>query len=506
MLCCALLALQSGPGQATTFISFDARTMAMGGAGVATGRPANAALFNPSLLAQTSDNDLEGAFAHLFAGARLIDRDDFLDRVDQLQENNPEDALDDLLLSARSAFQSGQLNSGQLRQVAQSGDELLTAIEDLSNRPVRAAAAGGFSFGYADTGWGVGLFVRRYTILGGQFELAEIDVARMRQLIAVTRAAANVINSSDNDDGLNAALGVARIETLVSQSVQMGSLSPELLEYEDIPGVANLINAYETDDASLQVLIDFIDVEALELALAAQNQGLPLDQLGLGDVDLRDYLRYQAAETFESAVVVSGAEIQETALSGAWQLMPDRLSLGINFKVLDITLIDFSAPVTEVEFKDFKLAENRREFRKANIDLGVDWRLNERWNVGAVIRNAIPFALTSPLGAERNFNPIARVGLGYRRQQVNVGLDIDLTANEPLGFDPDKQYIGMGIEVFLWPQTALRAGYRVNRIDRTRLPSLGLGLGFDSGHLDIAIARSEQFDEYGLSVELGVHF
>lgn len=506
LLGCVLSAAHLPLSQATTFISFDARTMAMGGVGVATGRPANAALFNPSLLAQANAKHLDGTFAHLFAGARLIDRDDFLDRVDQFQTDYPEAALDELLLSARSAMQDGQLNAPQLRQLAQSGDELLTAIEGLSDRPVRAAAAGGFSLGYADEGWGAGVFVRRYTILGGQFELAEIDAARMRQLIDVTRAAADVLAFSDNLEALVQAIDFERIETLVTQSVQAGTLSPELSNYRDIPGVANLIQAYETTEPSINTLLSYIDVEGLALALAAQNDGVPLSDLGLGDIDLRSFLRYQAPENFESIVAVSGAEIQETALGGAWQLVPDRLSLGVNLKQLDITLIDFSAPVTDIAFEDYRLAENRSQYRRANVDIGLDWRLTEHWNVGAVVRNAVPFSLTSTLGSVQDFNPIARAGLGYRGTHVNVGLDLDLTANEPLGFDPKKQYVGIGVEVFIWRETALRAGYRVNRVDHSRLPSLGLGIGFQSGHLDIAVARAERFDEYGVSLQLGMHF
>ncbi|MBB3167575.1 conjugal transfer protein TraF [Simiduia aestuariiviva] len=505
-LAAALLLFAPAHCLATTFISFDARTLAMGGVGVATGRPANAALFNPSLLAQTHTEHLDGTFAHLYLGARLIDRDDFLSRVDQFQDNYSEDKLDALLLSARAAFQDGQLDAHQLRTLASEGEGLVSAIEGLSNRPIRAAAAAGFSVGHTADGWGAGLFVRHYAILGGQFELADIDLLRMQQLVAITRASADVIEFGERSQALIAAIDYQRIETLIRQSIQDGRLNSELLSYQDIPGVAELINAFEATEPSLQVLLPFIDLDGLTQALRAQNQGVPLEQLGLGDIDLRDYLRYQAPETFESEVLVSGAEIQETALGGAWQLYPDQLTLGVNLKQLDITLIDFSAPVAQIEFEDYQLAKNQTNYIRPNLDIGMEWVLNDRWNLGAVVRNVVPFTLTSRLGTKRTFRPIARAGLGYRGDHFNVGIDVDLTTNEPLGFDPKKQYIGVGVEYYLWQQTAVRAGYRINRYDHSQLPSLGLGIGFDQGHLDFAVARSERFDEYGVSIQLGMHF
>ena len=232
---CAGSLLFATVGCATSFVTFDARSMAMGGVGVATGRPANAALLNPGLLAQTGTPHVTGQFLHLFVGARLIDRDDFLSRVEDFQDDYSEETLDDLLLSARTAFTDGALSARQLRNLADEGQGLLTAIEGLSDRPVRAAGAGGFSLGHVSQRWGAGIFLRQYTILGGRFELADIDVQRMQQLIELTYASADVIEFSEKLEGLSAAIGYPQIQALTEQSLAEGQLVPALLDYEDIP-------------------------------------------------------------------------------------------------------------------------------------------------------------------------------------------------------------------------------------------------------------------------------
>ena len=104
------------------------------------------------------------------------------------------------------------------------------------------------------------------------------------------------------------------------------------------------------------------------------------------------------------------------------------------------------------------------------------------------------------------FDPIARIGMGYESKSMKVALDFDLTRNEPLGFDPDKRYLSAGIEWNVGKLNVLRAGYRFNTIDQSGLPSLGFALGFNQGHLDVAVTRSGKEDEYGLSLQAGFKF
>ncbi|MFU8838515.1 MAG: plasmid transfer protein, partial [Thiohalomonadaceae bacterium] len=74
----AVLLASYGITQAAPFNSYDPRSMAMGGAGVAVGNAGTASMFNPALLAASHDKD---RFAILIpvAGARAFDPDDFSD-------------------------------------------------------------------------------------------------------------------------------------------------------------------------------------------------------------------------------------------------------------------------------------------------------------------------------------------------------------------------------------------------------------------------------------------
>ena len=64
---------------AVPFSSFDPRSFAMGGAGVAAGTSANAVFFNPALLAAATQDD-DFSF-ELLAGGRAAGPDEFIDPV-----------------------------------------------------------------------------------------------------------------------------------------------------------------------------------------------------------------------------------------------------------------------------------------------------------------------------------------------------------------------------------------------------------------------------------------
>ena len=100
----------------------------------------------------------------------------------------------------------------------------------------------------------------------------------------------------------------------------------------------------------------------------------------------------------------------------------------------------------------------------------------------------------------------AGTGLAYHSDRLKWAVDFDLTRNEPLGFDPDKQYLSTGIEYRYWRNQRIRLGYRYNTIDKTSLPSVGLHFQVGHASVDIAAAFSEPHYEAGLALQLGVIF
>ena len=504
LLCIAFIA---NTAQATSFISFDPRSMAMGGSGVADGDPGNAALFNPALMIATNQTLENTNYFHLYAGARLIDRDDFIDRVKALESDNFEFNIDESLNRVKSQFANGVLSPADLRKLSAEASQLLSDVDSISNRPLRASASIGFAVGRTAEKFSTGLSVRKYLVMGSELNLSTIDVERMQQLIDTSEAMANLLESAQGVQALVDAIDLDTIDVLIEQSILEQAVAAELYDYADIPGVEALILAITNSQTNIEELIDLININSLEDALLAQNQGDNLETLGLGDVDIRNFLRYQIPEKFLSTIDYTGAEIDEISLSFAIkELFISKLNIGINLKKLSIDLIDFSQEFDNIEFGAYRLDINRKNYNRFNIDIGSVYQINDNYRVGLVIRNVIPYTLQTTSGKDINFDPIARIGMAYQSKSLNVALDYDLTTNEPLGFDPNKRYISSGAEFKLWKQNLIRAGYRYNTVDNTGLPSIGFGLGFQQGHVDIAVTRSGKYDEYGLSLQAGFQF
>jgi len=77
--------LMTSASLAVSFNSFDPKSMAMGGAGVAVANPATAPLFNPALLSVANKSDDFALELPIF-GVRVFDPDDFTDAVDDFDD------------------------------------------------------------------------------------------------------------------------------------------------------------------------------------------------------------------------------------------------------------------------------------------------------------------------------------------------------------------------------------------------------------------------------------
>lgn len=141
-----------------------------------------------------------------------------------------------------------------------------------------------------------------------------------------------------------------------------------------------------------------------------------------------------------------------------------------------------------------------------NLDAGLTYRISPHWTGGIVVNNIFSKKMYTRLHDTIRLEPIARMGLAYQSDRFKWAMDIDLTRNEPFGFDPDKQYLSMGIEYRYWRNQRLHLGYRYNTLDKTSLPSAGLHFQVGHAHFDIAAAFSEPHYEAGLALQFGVVF
>lgn len=129
----ATLLLSSGAALAIPFGSFDSRSMAMGGAGVAVGTADAAPLFNPALLSVTKESD---KFAIILpaVGVRLADPDNLRDGIDTTQTalTNLDASISTLNASTTaSASANATIVATNLRNVS-------SQLTNISNKPITA--------------------------------------------------------------------------------------------------------------------------------------------------------------------------------------------------------------------------------------------------------------------------------------------------------------------------------------------------------------------------------
>jgi hypothetical protein len=458
-----------------SFLSFDARSMSMGGSGVVTARSHNASLFNPALLIDHDPQRQTRLHGHTYMGARMIDRDNFLSTARDFRDRYQGMSLDDLIDAdidiSPTEFEGGT----DLRNAAGSIRVAQQDINNLSNRPLRVSASYGMAFSYPTRHWAVGGYYREFTVLGSVVRISNEDNRAINRVTATIDAFADVLDELAllpeymNDAAMTLAQAVDRSSNLMS---------------------------------SVQALDNFIDFNGMRDDVRADN---------FRDRNLQDYLREPLPVEFLSSIETRGAQVTERAVSMARSFsgnghFPGDVHLGVTLKDVDFTSIHFTQRANEFSLSAYSEGDYRRTHNRFNMDLGLLYDLSGKWQVGLVVRNLVPYDFQDVGGDTISMRPLARAGFGYREQRLRLSLDIDLTRNEPLGFDPDKQYVSVGAEWFAWRNTALRAGIRSNLVDGATLPSLGLGFGGHHGHIDLAVARSFNGDEYGIGLQAGLAF
>jgi hypothetical protein len=423
--------------QALSFTAFDSRSMAMGGTGVASSKPYNAVLFNPSLIGREAPRTGTG-YIRPYLGVRLIDRDNFLDAVDAFQASDNKQRFDAALDGYRARVAQGVESRQDLIEVLDRVDETVRAARDLlgdyqslSDKPLRLAASAGVSGGARGGRGAFAVLLRRNQVGGAMIRLDERDLSDIHYV-------------------LNTLQGVSNAADL-------------FIEGERIPLAAALLTA------------------------VAEDRRLPQ----------RDEL--------QSSVVFQGARTTETGLSYS----PAAAALfgwdwGVTLKAVEFDTVDYEQRLVEADIGDFNADEHQKTYRDLNVDIGLSRPLTPRWRLGAVVRNVVPYDYQTVRDNTIELRPMARIGLAYEPPCCTLTADLDLTANDPLGFDPDKRYLALGAEWRIRPNTALRSGYRYNTVSGSRLYSLGIGLGPKRIHADIAVAG--RGDELGVSLQVAAYF
>lgn len=156
---------------AVPFGQFDPRSLAMGGAGVASATSANAAYYNPALLAMFKTRKEIGKNSQFiiptFTG-RYVEAVETIEEVD-------EDNFDQDLVNAINAYNANQ-NAANAQAVRVAASDLENNLDDLLNGPAHVDANAGIVLGIGHKHEGGSIMINRRVVGDGDVENFQNDL------------------------------------------------------------------------------------------------------------------------------------------------------------------------------------------------------------------------------------------------------------------------------------------------------------------------------------------
>ncbi len=452
---------------ALPFNSFDPRSMGMGGAGVAVGDSSTAPFFNPALLTITHEDDLFSVDFPIF-GARVYDPDDFETSLDDFQNGNYVDNMD----LAINGFSPSTATSAQINAISSSTSTLSTQFATLSDKPIQGELGAGLVVGVPSKDIGVAFYANGWGALGGTIKYN--DDALLQSFIATTDSVASAIQNS---------CGGTIVNTPACSAALLASLPADTN-----PNPLITTNQFFTIDATTPTPTVTSSFDSNSLTSSVNIRGVVLSEVGIA----------------LSTQLGNG--------NSAW-------GLGITPKVVRATLIDYSADVNTGSTNNIDGDDYSAKYTGVNFDIGLAKDYANGWRTGFVVKNVLPRSYdfksiapgALPGSAQLTTGTLklkaqARVGASFSNDWSTVALDVDLTNNDPAGFEDPSKYVALGAELDAWGWAQLRLGYRadVKNSDRN-VASAGIGLSpFGVVHIDLAATGSA--NEAGASARLAFTF
>lgn len=176
-----LLAVIAGDAGAVSFGTFDPRSMAMGGAGVAAGTSANAGFFNPALLAAGRKGE-DFSLEFPVVGVRIADRDDMLSSLDDFQSANYIDNFSNAVNQWNAATTAGELSAAK-DAVVSTGRALVAGFGTLSNKALQGELNAGAVVGVPSQRFGASLIVSSRAVGGALLDITQSDINNINAVI-----------------------------------------------------------------------------------------------------------------------------------------------------------------------------------------------------------------------------------------------------------------------------------------------------------------------------------
>lgn len=440
---------------AVPFNSYDPRSMAMGGAGVAVGDAGMAPFFNPALLTVTRAED-DFSLDLPIVGVRAYVPSEFVDFNDGKYV--------DTLQNSINTYNTTQ-NSANLNVVANNISTLSTQLATLNEKPVQAEAGAGMVVGVPSKAFGGAFYVNGWGAVGGVIKYR--DNQNLQNFATASSTVANSVTTNcggtvNNSPTCTAALVALSTDPLVTQYFSVSAIGT----------TPTLTSTFDTNNN-------------LQSSIAVRG-------VGLAEVGFAMSREFGEAES-------------------GW-------GLGITPKMVKVNLYDYAVNVNS-STSNAPGSDYTAKYSHFNFDLGLAKDYGNGWRSGFVVKNVIPHTYdfkSIPAGAaagspqvttgQLNLKPQARIGASHTTSWSTVAMDFDLTANDPAGLENKSQYLSLGAELNAWDWAQIRLGYRANLKDSNRnIPSVGLGLApFGVLHFDVAVSKSA--NEIGAAARLAFTF
>ncbi|HTF94637.1 MAG TPA: conjugal transfer protein TraF [Cellvibrio sp.] len=165
-----LVAVASSPAFAISYGVYDSRALAMGGSATAIGTPAQAAFYNPALLAFNETEEEEGRDGRVYLPNIVVQVTDGVDSaIDAVDEE-----LDTQLSNAVNQFNSApvQASAGLIRDVA---TDLRDVLDDIASNDLAIDSFIGFNISEPSNREGGGFYFGARAIAGGVANVSNAD-------------------------------------------------------------------------------------------------------------------------------------------------------------------------------------------------------------------------------------------------------------------------------------------------------------------------------------------
>lgn len=228
----------SSAALALPFNSFDPRSMAMGGAGVAVGDAGMAPFFNPALLTVTREED-DFSLDFPIIGVRAYDPSNFTTSLDNFQNGNFVDTLQTSINTYNAAQTPANLTS-----VSNNISTLSSQFATLSDKPIQGEAGAGLVVGIPSKTFGGAFYADGWAAVGG------------------------VIRYRDDQNLQDFATATSQVAACNNDPVCIAALPPSVGQYFDRTTGQVIFNT----NNNLQSTVDIRGVGLAEVGLALSHE------------------------------------------------------------------------------------------------------------------------------------------------------------------------------------------------------------------------------------------